>query len=330
MLEIGTTSTAARINFGAQSSAISAQNFGLNRTAFRFSAALQKVALANGQIDLNYCMTNGGVTPDSVFDLINGQARAFGGSYNYSAGLVNLDNDEPGTFVGRHLVTPAGLPFWTGAFVGLGGPKVRFSGSGSGATKWQDETVIGQGTVKNVIDKYLTASSGFADNAGSTVKVSILMSANGSPDLISRRRPLFTDWIEVPVDTAGTKNFSIKVAYDSVANFNNLEVFAQVAFMGAEAIDATSDLSTRMSGPTYTARQVASGASYVARNSAPNTAPSALTNTNEAWTGSFTNKKTATLTISSVAVDHVGMVYVRVGLARPGANLWVCPEVAVS
>lgn len=335
LLEIGTTSTAGRMNFGAQSSAISAQNFELNRVALRFGAALQTLTLASGQIDLNYCLTNGGVTPNAVFDLVNGQARAFGGVYNYTAGLVNIANDEPGVFIGRHLVTPVGLPFTTGNFTAspqLGGPKVRVSGSGSGATKWQDEIRCGQGMVKNVSDRYLTASAGFPDNAGSTVKVSILMTAASSPDLVNRRRPLMSDWIEVPVDSTGTKNFTIKVAYDSVALFNNLEVFAQVAFMGAEAADSTSDLSTRMSGAVYTARQVASGASYVARNSAPNTAPSSLTNTNEAWTASpaFTNKKTATLTISGVAVDHVGIVYVRVGLAKAGASLWICPEVAVS
>ncbi len=333
LLEIGTTSSSARINFGAQSAAISAQNFELNRTALRFGAATQMVALNSGQIDLNYCMTNGGVTPASVFDLVNGQARAFGGFYSFTAGLVNVINDDPGVFIGRHLVTPVGLPFWTGNFTTspqLGGPRVRVSASGSGATKYQDETQTGQGTVKNVTDKYLTASSGFPDNAGSTVKVSILLSASANPDLINRRRPLLSDWIRVPIDTAGTKNFSIKVAYDSASLYNNLEVFAQLSFMGGEAIDSTSDLSTRVSGPTYNARQVASGLSYSARNSAPTASPSSLTNTSEGWTGTFSNKKTATLTISSVPVDHVGAVYMRVGLAKPGANLWVCPEVAVS
>lgn len=336
LLEIGTTSSSARINFGAQSAAISAQNFELNRTAFRFQAIQQMVALNSGQIDLNYCMTNGGVTTQQVFDLVNGQARAFGGFYSFTTGLVNVINDDPGTFIGRHLVTPSGLPFWTGAFATspqLGGPMVRVSGSGSGANKWQDDRATGQGTAVNVSDRYLTASAGFPDNAGSTIKVSIRLTASANPDLINRRRPLFSEWIEVPIASAGTKNFSVKVAYDSASAFNNLELFSQLSFMGSEAIDATSDISSRSSGPTYNARQVASGLAYVSRNSAPIASPTSLTNTNEAWTsppGAFANKKTATLTISGVPVDHVGMAYVRIGLAKPGAQVWICPEVEVS
>ena len=333
LLEIGTTSSQARITVGVQSSAVPAMNFFMRNTAFRFAAAVQRVAMAGGRHEYLNCLLNGGTTPTSVFELINAKASIFGGAYSPSTSLVAAESEDPGECDVGNVYLPSGVEPFSGDFdlaTIVGGPRLRAWCYGNTANNANTYRRTAQGVVDTVTTTYLNAAVGQADGAGSTIRPTLRMTPTFNPDAISVYHPLCTDWIPVRISSTGSKTITMKVAYNSTTTLGQQDLWLEVQYMGNEALDASPDMALRYSGATSTLLQVASGTSTIVRN--VQGANTALTTTSDSWTISPTNLKRHTLT-ASITADVVGYARARVCTSRTLATpapIYVCPDVTVS
>ena len=151
----------------------------------------------------------------------------------------------------------------------------------------------------------------FSDTDGTDVPQSLMMVSSGHVGL---HYPLYSPWLNVLIDSAGSKTLSVNIAHELSVALKDNECWIEIEYMGDAANALTS---AALSAPTVSGTNsldvLAAGSN--------------LADTEEAWTG-LTTEITHTLS-KSVTINQQGFARVRVALAKPSTTVYIDPQATV-
>jgi len=174
------------------------------------------------------------------------------------------------------------------------------SDSGDTYTRYEENQYEGIWSVATTI--YATTTPADMSSAASdNFSIKMATSAN-----VSRHLPLYSQWMEVPVDAvAYTPAIEVLVGADGAAALNTDELWIEVDYNSG----VDSPLGTRL---TTLPDLITSGSAVAAGTTA--------------WTGDgYTTERTHKLSTAQITPDKPGFVMMRVALGKPSTIIYVNP-----
>lgn len=285
-----------RINTSSSKSSIKISN-----SLFVFGHTGQNISYrVYGVTELFNCQCTGTAVNTMLFpSSCYGVFKASSCDFSNATNLIDISNSSNLSYtVLSNCKIPSSV--FTGTHPGVGYSTTEIHACSSSDTVVSYRFKDGTGQIDHSTSYYLTSGgSQVKDQNGSIVSYSLQTVPSSN---VSSAFPLYSPWVSKAIPATGSKTISMKIAYDSATALKDTEVWIEVEYYG----DASSPLSTvEASAPVVSGTKsrdiLAAGTD--------------LTDTSEGWTGTFTNKKTATLS-KTVTIAQQGYVRCRVAIAK--------------
>ena len=234
-----------------------------------------------------------------------------GCDWTNTTNLFNVSATSPHDVFIINSKVPSSLV--TGTHQGLGAMIVEAHSCSSSTTAGAVEIYnyyrqTGSDVVVHDTAYYLTSGgSTTQDGDGTSIPYSLKLTPTTTA---TRYFPAYSGWItQFNSSTGAGKTVSIQVAYDSASTKTNSGLWLEVEFLGEDAVANTTQSWSKVSAPTIGATDTRD----------PTNAGSALTDTGDAWTGTFSSgQKNHTLSVTC-DIDHQGYIRARIGASYNAA-----------